>query len=63
MHERIRALRGRRPAVDHAVRAYDRNSEVQGGQLAAVAGMEQLTAVYRHFIALYFETFGGTDAG
>ena len=30
---------------------------------AAIADMEQLTAVYRHFIALYFETFGGTDAG
>lgn len=30
---------------------------------AAIADMEQLTEVYRRFIALYFETFGGTDAG
>jgi succinyl-diaminopimelate desuccinylase len=29
----------------------------------AIADLEQLTAVYRRFIALYFETFGGTDAG
>lgn len=33
--ERIRAERARRPWLDHAVRAYDRNSEVLGGQLAA----------------------------
>lgn len=32
--ERVRAQRSRRPWVDHAVRAYDRNSEVQAGQLA-----------------------------
>ena len=31
----IRSWRARRPWVDHAVRAYDRNSEVLGGQLAA----------------------------
>jgi succinyl-diaminopimelate desuccinylase len=29
----------------------------------AVADLEQLTAIYRRFIALYFETFGGADAG
>ncbi|HKQ54876.1 MAG TPA: succinyl-diaminopimelate desuccinylase [Methyloceanibacter sp.] len=29
----------------------------------AVADIETLTAVYRRFIALYFETFGGADAG
>jgi succinyl-diaminopimelate desuccinylase len=29
----------------------------------AIADLEQLTAVYRRFIMLYFETFGGTDAG
>lgn len=29
----------------------------------AIADIEQLTAVYRRFIELYFETFGGTDAG
>ncbi len=29
----------------------------------AVADLEQLTAIYRRFIELYFETFGGTDAG
>jgi succinyl-diaminopimelate desuccinylase len=29
----------------------------------AIADLEQLTAVYRRLIALYFETFGGTDAG
>ena len=29
----------------------------------AVADLEALTAVYRRFIALYFETFGGADAG
>jgi len=29
----------------------------------AIADLEQLTAVYRRFIALYFETFGGADAG
>ena len=29
----------------------------------AVADMEQLTAIYRRFISLYFETFGGADAG
>ena len=28
-----------------------------------VADLEQLTAVYRRFIELYFETFGGADAG
>lgn len=33
--ERLRRARSRRPWFDHAVRAYDRNSEVQGGQLAA----------------------------
>jgi membrane protein len=33
--ERVRHVRSRRPWVDHAVRAYDRNSEVLGGQLAA----------------------------
>ena len=34
LHARIRGLRARRPAVDHAVRAYDRNSEVLGSQIA-----------------------------
>ena len=29
----------------------------------SIADLEQLTAVYRRFIALYFETFGGADAG
>jgi succinyl-diaminopimelate desuccinylase len=29
----------------------------------AVADLEQLTAVYRRFIDLYFQTFGGADAG
>ncbi len=29
----------------------------------AIADLEQLTAIYRRFIALYFETFGGADAG
>jgi succinyl-diaminopimelate desuccinylase len=29
----------------------------------ALADLEALTAVYRRFIALYFETFGGADAG
>ncbi len=32
---RIRRLRARSPGFDHTVRAYDRNSEVLGGQLAA----------------------------
>lgn len=32
---RLRDQRARRPWLDHAVRAYDRNSEVLGGQLAA----------------------------
>ncbi len=31
---RLRAWRATRPWLDHAIRAYDRNSEVQGGQLA-----------------------------
>ena len=35
LRERLRAARGRRPALDHAVRAYDRHSEVLGGQVAA----------------------------
>ena len=30
---------------------------------AALADIEQVTAIYRRFIALYFETFGGADAG
>lgn len=30
---------------------------------AAIADLELLTAVYRRFIELYFETFGGADAG
>ena len=30
---------------------------------ASVADLELLTAVYRRFISLYFETFGGADAG
>jgi succinyl-diaminopimelate desuccinylase len=29
----------------------------------AIADLEQLTAIYRRFIALYFQTFGGADAG
>jgi succinyl-diaminopimelate desuccinylase len=29
----------------------------------AISDMEQLTAIYRRFISLYFETFGGADAG
>ena len=29
----------------------------------ALADLEQLTAVYRRFLDLYFETFGGVDAG
>lgn len=33
--ERLRGHRARRPWVDHAVRAYDRHSEVLAGQLAA----------------------------
>lgn len=33
--DRVRELRARRPWFDHLVRAYDRNSEVLGGQLAA----------------------------
>src|SRR6185295_15938429 len=28
-----------------------------------LADLEQLTAIYRRFIELYFQTFGGTDAG
>jgi hypothetical protein len=28
-----------------------------------IADLEQLTAVYRRFIELYFTTFGGADAG
>lgn len=35
LKDRVRAARGRRPLLDHAVRAYDRNSEILGGQLAA----------------------------
>jgi membrane protein len=35
LKERLRAARGRRPWLDHAVRAYDRHTEVLGGQLAA----------------------------
>jgi succinyl-diaminopimelate desuccinylase len=27
-----------------------------------VADLETLTAIFRRFIALYFETFGGADA-
>jgi succinyl-diaminopimelate desuccinylase len=30
---------------------------------ASLADIEQLTAIYRRFISLYFETFGGADAG
>jgi succinyl-diaminopimelate desuccinylase len=30
---------------------------------AAIGDLEQLTAIYRRFISLYFETFGGADAG
>jgi succinyl-diaminopimelate desuccinylase len=30
---------------------------------AAITDLEQLTDVYRRFIALYFKTFGGADAG
>ncbi len=29
----------------------------------AIADLEQLSAIYRRFISLYFETFGGADAG
>ena len=29
----------------------------------AIADLEQLTAIYRRFIELYFETFGGLGAG
>ena len=32
--ERLRGARARRPGLDHAVRAYDRHSEVLGGQIA-----------------------------
>jgi membrane protein len=32
--DRVRAARSRRPALDHAVRAYDRHSEVLGNQIA-----------------------------
>jgi membrane protein len=35
VRERVRAARARRPWFDHAVRAYDRNSQVLGSQLAA----------------------------
>ena len=35
LKERLRGARGRHPWVDHSVRAYDRHSEVLGGQLAA----------------------------
>ncbi|MDQ1616892.1 MAG: rane protein [Actinomycetota bacterium] len=35
LRDRARRLRARRPAVDHAVRALDRHSEVLGGQIAA----------------------------
>lgn len=35
LKERLRAARGRRPWVDHSVRAVDRHSEVLGRQLAA----------------------------
>ena len=34
VRERLRTARARRPALDHAVRAYDRHSEVRGGQVA-----------------------------
>ena len=33
------------------------------GPDAAITDLEQLTDVYRRFIALYFKTFGGADAG
>jgi len=29
----------------------------------SIADLEQLTAIYRRFIEIYFKTFGGTDAG
>jgi succinyl-diaminopimelate desuccinylase len=35
----------------------------QADEHVAVDDMEQLTAIYRRFISLYFETFGGADAG
>ncbi|MDQ1619179.1 MAG: rane protein [Actinomycetota bacterium] len=35
VRQRVRALRDRWPSFDHVMRAYDRNSEVQGSQLAA----------------------------
>lgn len=35
LRDRVRHLRDRRPAVDHAVRAYDRHSAVLGSQVAA----------------------------
>ena len=35
----------------------------KGDENVAISDLEQLTAIYRRFIELYFETFGGTDAG
>ena len=32
-------------------------------ECVSLADLEQLTAVYRRFIDLYFQTFGGADAG
>jgi membrane protein len=35
LRERVRGVRDRQPAVDHAVRAYDRHVQVRGSQVAA----------------------------
>ena len=57
LRERLRSARARRPAVDHAVRAYDRHSGVQGGQVAAAITFYGFLSFFP-LVALAFSVVG-----
>src|SRR5512144_2166893 len=57
LRERLRSARSRHPAVHHAVRAYDRHSRVQGGQVAAAITFYGFLSFFP-LVALAFSVVG-----
>lgn len=60
--DRLRDLRARHPGVDHAVRAYDRNSDVLGSQLAAAVTYFGFLSFFP-LLALVFSVLGFVAGG
>ncbi|MGH8969677.1 MAG: YihY/virulence factor BrkB family protein, partial [Actinomycetes bacterium] len=62
MRGRVRVARSRRPALDHAIRAYDRYTQVLGGQIAGALTFFGFLSFFP-LIALAFSVLGYVAAG